>query len=378
MCAKMTPDDAAKLLSGIGANVKAMGANIAARLSQTGFGVVTDDPHAAKGLAQCIQSAAHEQGLKSLKIEEVLVSLKGQQLTPEQNVLALRHVIGRFSEGKLKTVPGSDLSQMFDQMMKETVEKAQDFTATVANGAFELAFQPIVDLKTGTASHYEALTRFEPGQSPAEMITFAEELGLTDAFDLAVVVKVFNVLERDSTITAAVALNVSGRSIATPATFAMLAGLLARKRQFAKRVLIEITESAEISDLATADKAIQSLREMGYRVGIDDFGAGAASLQYLHGFTVDFVKVDGGVVQRLGKSPREDALLKSVVRTCHELHIETIAEFIDSPERKNLCIETGFDLGQGYLFGKAVNELPRPVPSPLSRARRKGVQETWG
>lgn len=65
---------------------------------------------------------------------------------------------------------------------------------------FALAFEPIVDLKTGTPSHYEALTRFQPGQSPGETIKFAEELGLTDAFDIAVALKAFGVLEDDPTI----------------------------------------------------------------------------------------------------------------------------------------------------------------------------------
>src|ERR1017187_7183913 len=105
-------------------------------------------------------------------------------------------------------------------------------------------------------------------------------------------------------------MNVSGHTIATSSSFAMLSGLLFKKRALARRVLIEITETADMPDLAAANTAIQALRKMGYRVGIDDFGSGSASLTYLHAFAVDFVKIDGALVQRLGKSPREDALLK--------------------------------------------------------------------
>lgn len=376
VCAKLSPQDAAGLMAGIGAKVSAMGALVAARLSQTRFGVVTEDPHAAKSLAEKIQAAVRERGLQSLQVEEVLLSLKGRNLTPEQNVLALRYVVSRFTEGKIKAVPSADLAGVFDKMMDETVVRAQNFNATVADGAFNLAFEPIVDLKTGVPSHYEALSRFEAGQSPAELIRFAEELCLTDGLDLAVALKAFSLLESDPSITASVAINVSGRSFASPLSFGMLAGLLAKKRALAKRVLIEMTESAEVPDIAAADKAIQSLRQMGYRVGIDDFGAGAASLQYLHGLTVDFVKVDGGVIQRLGKSPREDALLKSVLSTCSELHIETVAEWIDSPDKLQRCRDIGFQLGQGRHFGASLAELPKEAQR--RNVRREGEKVSWG
>ena len=376
VCATLSPQDAAGLMAGIGAKVSAMGAVVAARLSQTRFGVVTEDPHAARSLAEQIQSAVRERGLQSLQIEEVLLSLKGKNLTPEQSVLALRYVVARFTEGKLKGPPGGDLAETFDKMMEETIAKALNFNTTVADGAFTLAYEPIVDLKTGVPSHYEALSRFEAGQSPAEMIKFAEELCLTDGLDVAVALKAFSALESDPSITAHVAINVSGRTFGSPLSFGMLAGLLAKKRALAKRVLIEMTESAEVPDIVAADKAIQTLRQMGYRVGIDDFGAGAASLQYLHGLTVDFIKVDGGVINRLGKSPREDALLKSVLATCAELHIETVAEWIDSPEKLQRCKDIGFRYGQGRHFGGSLTELPRPAAN--RNVKREGTKVRWG
>jgi len=379
VCAKLSPQDAAGLMAGIGADVAAMGAIVAARLSQTRFGIVSDDPRAAKSLSEKIQSAVRERGLGSLQVEEVLMSLKGRNLSPEQNVLALRYVVSQFTEGKIKAVPSTDLAVMFDKMMEETVAKAQAFNSTVADGAFNLAFEPIVDLKTGFTSHYEALSRFEAGKSPAELVKFAEELCLADGLDFAVALKTFSILEGDPAITAKIAFNVSGRTFADPTSFGMLAGLLAKKRALAKRVLIEMTESAEVPDITAADKAIQSLRQMGYKVGIDDFGAGAASLQYLHGLTVDFVKFDGGVIQRLGKSPREDALLKSVLATCNELHIETVAEWIDSADKLQRCKDIGFNCGQGRHFGGSLAELPKDHSMMQKRnVRREGERVSWG
>lgn len=379
VCAGLSQDDAQLLLAHIGKSVATMGAKAAGRISPTGFGIISDDPKIAMNLASRIQTAAREKGVTQLAVEDMLLSLKDRGLTPEQTMLALRHVIGRFAEGKISQNRPTDLAGAFDMLMQETIARAVDFNATISDGKFKLNFEPIVDLKTGQVAHYEALTRFAPGESPAETIRFAEEIGIADTFDMSVAVKLFTLLEQDSS-TASVAFNISGRSVGTPASFAMLAGLLARKRALAKRVLIEITESSEIADLTAADAAIAAVRQMGYRVGIDDFGAGAASLQYLHGITVDFVKMDGALIQRLGKSPREDALLRGVLNTCTELNIETIAEWIDSPDRLQRCKDMGFKLGQGRQFGAGLEELPRPAPTPAApvRARRMGVQESWG
>jgi EAL domain-containing protein (putative c-di-GMP-specific phosphodiesterase class I) len=359
ICASLSPEAAANLMAAIGTNLKTMEGGVAARVSPTGFGVVTENLKTAGKLADRIQDPARERGIDNFEMEQVLLSLKGRNLTPEQNILALRHVIERFAQGKHKALPGADLAQIFETMMDETVARAQLFCTTVAEGSFDLVFEPIVELKSGTASHYEALTRFRSGHSPADTIRFAEDLELADSFDLALIMKAFNLLEEESSAGASIAINVSARSISDPSSFSLLSALLLRRSALAKRVLIEVTETVELPDLVAADRAIQTLRRIGYRVGIDDFGAGAATLQYLHGLTVDFVKVDGGLIDKLGKSAREDALVRSVLASCSELGVETIAEWIDSPEKLKRCKAFGFQFGQGRHFGEALTALPR-------------------
>jgi EAL domain-containing protein (putative c-di-GMP-specific phosphodiesterase class I) len=368
--AKLAPDAASALMAEIGASMRAMDATIAGRLSQTSFGVVTENPVSAQDLAARIQDPARAHGLSELKIEEMLLSLKDGNLNREQIGLALRHVVGRFADGKLKGMPRTDLAQMFEQLMSETIARAQGFCATVADGAFDLAFEPIVDLKSSVVSHYEALTRFQPGQSPADTIRFAEDLGLADFFDLALAVKIFTLLESDPAVIASIAINVSGRSIASRSSFAMLEGLLRRHRGFAKRVSIEITETVELADLAAAEKAIQALRKIGYRVGIDDFGAGAATENYLDALTVDFMKVDRTLIERIGKSERDDAYLRAVLARCAERKIETIAEWIDNADRLKRCVAMGFKLGQGRHFGPTLSALPRVAREGAHRPQR--------
>jgi EAL domain-containing protein (putative c-di-GMP-specific phosphodiesterase class I) len=145
---------------------------------------------------------------------------------------------------------------------------------------------------------------------------------------------------------------------------------LRRNKVFAKRVLIEITETVEMNDLAAADKAIQTLRKLGYRVGIDDFGAGAATQQYLDALNVDFIKVDGSLINKIGKSEADDAYLRGVLKRCAERRIDTIAEWIDSGEKLKRCLAMGFRLGQGRQFGATLSALPRVTRDGAFSPRR--------
>jgi EAL domain-containing protein (putative c-di-GMP-specific phosphodiesterase class I) len=375
---RLSEAEAASLFNSIGVAIKSLGAKVSGRLSDTAFGAIANIGVRDR-LAQAVRDALEQGGLGSLPVEETLVSLKAQGLSPDQRVLALRYVTERLSRRRPGEKLPADLGIAFESMMRETEARALRLTDTVAEGSFDLAFQPIVKLATNEVSHYEALARFAQNQNTGETIQFVEALGIADAFDAAAAIKVISAIEREGINGSSIALNLSGHTISTPSSFALVAGFLARKRALARRVLIEVTETAEISDLEAANKALQGLRDLGYRVGLDDFGAGAASFQYLHAFGVDFVKIDGSLVKEIGKSPRDDALLKSILKLCGELNIETIAELVADKPTLDRDREMGFDMGQGNVFGEPASNLPsQPASTSGPVARRKGMREIWG
>lgn len=367
---KLGKDKSEHLLKRIGAALSGMG-KAASRISDTRFGVVADAVGGAKQLGQAVHAALKEGGAGTLAVEETLVSLKGKGLSDGQRALIVRYVVDQFAGGKM---PGGDVeaADVFGKMMDDTQKRLKSLTDTVADGRFALAYQPIVSLKSGETSHFEALTRFDNG-SPGETIKFAEELGISDAFDLAVAMKAIAVLESGGSFGQDIAFNLCGHTICRPANFGLLAGLLARKRALAKRLLIEITETAEITDFEAAKKAIAALRAMGFRVGLDDFGAGAASINYLQAFTVDFVKFDGSLIKNLGTSKRDDRILSGLVRMCADLGVYTVAEFLETEQQVTAARAMGFDKGQGHYFGAAT-----PLVPPPASVRRKGVQENHG
>ncbi|HTT99720.1 MAG TPA: EAL domain-containing protein [Rhizomicrobium sp.] len=374
LSARMPEADAAKLFAAIGGAAKASGAKAAGRLSDNTFGAVTNKKNGADFVGR-IRRALFENGAGKTQISETELSMKGEGLSAGQRLLAVRYVVERFMSGKKMRDCSKDLATSFGAMMNETEERMRDVAQTVNAGNFAMAYQPIVSLRTGELSHYESLVRFEANKT-AETVTMVEQLGMASSFDLAVTLKVIAALTAEKDKSLRVAVNLSGHTIASPQSFGLIAGILARHRALASRLLIEITETAEITDLESANKAVGALREMGFKVGLDDFGAGAASLNYLHGFSVDFVKFDGSLVKKLGTSERDDTLLRGMLKLCGELGMYTIAECIETQEQADMAREIGFNFGQGYFLGKP-QEKPDPEPKGSSVARRRGIREDW-
>ena len=374
LCAQLPPDKADALMQRIGESLKTSGATATGQLSDTSFGAVAPATRGSLGLVKKITEAIAAGGQKAPKISESRLGLIGAGLTTEQRLLALRFAMEQFAR-KGKIEGDGDIAAAFTAMMDETQLRLNDMMRTLDNGAFEMAYQPISDLATGKLSHYEALARFTDGGgkgNTGDTVKFIEALGIANVFDLAVANKALTEIEKGD---AHIAFNVSGATIASPASFGMLAALLARRRKLAPRTLIEITETAAITDLDAAGKALQALRDMGYRVGLDDFGAGAASINYLHAFPVDFVKFDGAMIQKIGTSKRDDALLAGLAKLCDELGVTTIAEWIESEAMAKAAHALGFHHGQGKWFGAPLLEIP---VTPHVPGRRKGAQESWG
>jgi EAL domain-containing protein (putative c-di-GMP-specific phosphodiesterase class I) len=369
-CAKLSQPQAAALMKQIGAAVGEVAPKGAGRVGDDSFGAIEEDGEKSF-LAATISAVLDKNGVVVKGMTESSVSLKGD-LSPQQRLLAVRHVVARVSAGDTNASTCKDLSSAFEAMIGETQARALALTNVVADGAFSFAYQPVIDLATGQLSHCEALVRFEGNANTGETIAFAEALGISDSFDVAVAAKILSVVEKNPK--AKVALNLSGNTVANPVSFGLVAGLLARKKALAPRVHVEVTESAEIIDLANANLAIQGLRDMGYKVGLDDFGAGAASFQYLHAFEVDFVKFDQALIRMLGSDPRKDMLISGLVKLSNQLSVRAVAEGIENADIKERVIAAGFQLGQGYFLGKPSAELQSPTPP----GKRKGTQISWG
>lgn len=289
-----------------------------------------------------------------------------------ESLRAIHYALGRcIAEGPAAA------AKSFEAALRQTVVESARFKELLCAGRFELVYQPVVELRTRKLHHYEALTRFEGGGGPASTIKLAEDLGLVVEFDLTIVRTVAAALS-DAPPDVRIAANISGFSLQQAGFVDAVLEVTAGDPKLRARLLLEVTESHKLVDLEVANGLIQRLRAAGHEVCMDDFGAGAASLDYLRRLETDVVKFDGRFVSGITTRPRDATMLKRLAELCRELGVASVAEMIETEEVARLAAELGVEFGQGWLFGKPVTKpvgMERPA-GPVA-ARRKGVTETW-
>lgn len=279
------------------------------------------------------------------------------QIGEQDLARGLMYTLNRFGHSQGAEFNLETLSRNMNQLVDTAIQEVNDFKRIVAGGSFHVALQPIIHARTGEIHHYEALCRFdeaEPGASPFRHLQFAEETGMIHEFDLAMVEKVLQWLWQRpvNSRKSRVAVNVSGHSVGVDSYVTGLHKLLAKNDWARGRLMFEITESSRMSDLQQANRFIQGLRKRGYEVCLDDFGAGAASFQYLSALQVDVVKLDGSAVRNARTAEKGRAFLSALTELCRRLGTQTIAEMIDDAAGLRFVRDCGVDYVQGFLFGR--------------------------
>jgi EAL domain-containing protein (putative c-di-GMP-specific phosphodiesterase class I) len=352
------------------------GGHAAARLGDDRYAVVRAAGEPAQALADRLgRLMSLVDAASSVRPGAKSMALKGEA-SPSQIVRAVRYALDDFLEGGLASGAPQSLQDAVGDSVRHTLKKANALGVAVAERRFKLAFQPVVTLATGETHHHEVLVRFGEDESPFPMIRMAEELDLIEDLDLAVVHRAAGEMAADPKLKLAV--NVSGRTITSPAFIARMTELVKSKRTLKARLMFEVTESATIDDLALANRHIQALRRLGCLVCLDDFGAGAASLAYLQQLSLDVVKIDGRYIRELQHGGRESTFLRHLVSMCAELGVKTLAEMVETAEAEEAVRRAGVDFGQGYFYGAPAErpQAPAAIKSPVA-ARRRGAVESW-
>lgn len=145
--------------------------------------------------------------------------------------------------------------------------------------------------------------------------------------------------------------NISGYTLADEDFFAFLAGRLRRWPALARRLCVEVTESAAARDPRQARRLIGSLRELGCRVALDDFGSGVSSLGYLRQLDVDVLKIFGSLVRSVPDDPLSEAMVRAVHQVARAAGLRTVAEFVETCAAREAMRNIGVDMGQGLALG---------------------------
>jgi EAL domain-containing protein (putative c-di-GMP-specific phosphodiesterase class I) len=226
---------------------------------------------------------------------------------------------------------------------------------------FRLYAQPISGICSNGVQRAELLLRYldDDGSlvAPGHFLYLAERYDLMRDIDRWVIGQAIELLDREHAAGRDVALsvNVSGRTLTDAHIGDELAALLAGRRFPAGRLIIEVTETAAITNLERARAFADRLHELGCRFSLDDFGSGFASFYYLKHLRFDEIKIDGEFVRRLPDTPVDELVIEAVVGIARGLGTKTVAEFVSSDETVAILRRLGVDYGQGL-------HLAPPVP----------------
>jgi EAL domain-containing protein (putative c-di-GMP-specific phosphodiesterase class I) len=218
-----------------------------------------------------------------------------------------------------------------------------------------IAFQPIVDAKQRRIFGYEALMRSkEPSlPHPGAVLGAAERLGRLPALGRRVR-ELTALAFAGAPAAATLFVNLHTRDLLDPTLFAADAPLT----PFAARVILEITERATIDDVKDIQTRVRDLRRIGYRIAIDDLGAGYAGLSSFAALEPDIVKLDMSLVRDAHKSEMRKGLIRSMTTLCKEMGMLVVAEGVEVSEERSCVLGVGCDLLQGYLLARPGPPFP--------------------
>lgn len=225
---------------------------------------------------------------------------------------------------------------------------------------FALAYQPIVSTHDGNVALYESLLRIaEPDGSvtaAGQFIQVAEQRGLIRLVDQRALELALTTLKTYPS--ARLALNVSGMTVSDPSWLDAFLGHIKANRELASRLTLEITETVAIKDVELSQHFVNSVRELGCRIAIDDFGAGYTSFRSLQSLVVDLIKIDGGYVRDISNKPQNMAFLRAMLDLASHFDVPIVAECVESADDVRILKEQGVHFLQGFYLGKPSMDPP--------------------
>ena len=218
-----------------------------------------------------------------------------------------------------------------------------------------MAYQPIFPAGGGSVFAYEALcrSRSQVLPHPGAILDAAESLGRLEDVGRSVRHLVARTAQERPDDTFFVNLHVT--DLQDPDLFSPEAPL----SQVAPRVVLEVTERAALTPIEDIPGRVQRLRDLGYRIALDDLGAGQSGLSFMAQLSPQFVKLDMSMVQQVHLDPFKRRLMESTIRLCHGMGLTVVAEGVEVAEERDAVTALGCNLLQGYLLGRPASAFPR-------------------
>jgi diguanylate cyclase (GGDEF)-like protein/PAS domain S-box-containing protein len=264
--------------------------------------------------------------------------------------------------------------QIFDARMHsralERMKLEIDMKRAIENKQIHLHYQPIVSLETGKLAGFEALARWQHNGrgtiSPAKFIPLAEETGLVNRLSRWVFQQACSQMRHwrdcyplgDDCF---VSINVSSKQLSHGNLIEEIDEVLRETGLQPQYLRLEITESAIVENTRAAAHLLAQLKNRNIKLCLDDFGKGFSSLNYLHRFPIEVLKIDRSFVRRLRSASSTDTgkkrpfeIVRTIVAMAQILGMQVVAEGVELPDQLSILRELGCEFGQGYLFSRAL------------------------
>lgn len=242
---------------------------------------------------------------------------------------------------------------------------ADDILDALNQRQIRLAYQPIIETRTGQLHHYEALLRLcrPDGEivSAGRFIMAAERLGLVHLLDRRALELAGETLKSDLDVH--LALNVSAATVKDAQAAANYIKALRALGPAAQRVTIELTETVALDDPAMASEFSNDVRSVGCDFAIDDFGSGYTTFRNLMAIEADMIKIDGTLIEGIASDANKQTFVRMMVDLAQTFSVKTVAEMVDDRADADMLRRLGVDYLQGFMFG-----VPSAAPSWQKRA----------
>lgn len=232
----------------------------------------------------------------------------------------------------------------------------------VERGEFEVHYQPIVDLSSGTINEFEALIRWRHPQmglvSPDDFISVAEESGMIVPIGQWILGEACRQLakwQRKVRRPLSVSVNLSAKQLMHPALINQIQSILRSTGLQARHLKLEVTESTVMEHSERSLSVLKRLAAMGVSLSTDDFGTGYSSLSYLQEFPFDRLKIDRSFIHKMNCDDRSGAIVRTILMLAANLGLDAVAEGIETENQLAALRSLGCRLGQGYYFSRPVN-----------------------
>jgi diguanylate cyclase (GGDEF)-like protein len=249
---------------------------------------------------------------------------------------------------EFRDVPHQHIPDRPDLVIAEQVKHA------LRDDRIVLAFQPIVSSDDGVPAFYEGLVRMldeEDKPVPAGVfVPIVEQMGLMRQVDRRVLDLGISALMENPEIS--LSINVSGMTAVDPVWLRQLQEHLETRPDVATRLILEITETVAIDDIADSSHFVRSVNQFGCRVALDDFGSGYTSFRHLRALNVDLVKIDGSFVRDLPTNQDNQLFVKTLISLAKGIGLKTVAEWVETEEEAEMLRREGVDYLQGWYYGK--------------------------